>query len=108
MQFWSRPDYWNFGLIRFEQSENSKLLSLVQIQSQKTSNTTLVVYFLNFPVITHTLKSKKTDKKLWSLEHNAQVEEQWIQILISTDDDITKPSWQNLMQNQEKCAIQKW
>jgi hypothetical protein len=47
------------GLIRFEQSKNFKLWSLVQVQSQKTSNTKLVVNFLNFSVITHTLKSDK-------------------------------------------------
>jgi hypothetical protein len=48
-----------FGLIRFVQSENFKLLSLVQVQSQKTCTTKLVVNFLNFAVITHTLKSDK-------------------------------------------------
>jgi hypothetical protein len=47
------------GLIRFEKSENFKLLSLVQVQSQKISNTKLVVNFLNFPVITHTLTFDK-------------------------------------------------
>jgi hypothetical protein len=59
------------GLIRFEQSENFKLLSLVQVQSQKTSNTKLVVHFLNFPVITHTLKSDKQRRSYdcWNTMH---------------------------------------
>jgi hypothetical protein len=43
-------------LSRLEQSENFTLLSLVQAQSQKTSNTKLVDNFLNFPFITHTLE----------------------------------------------------
>jgi hypothetical protein len=47
------------GLIRFEQCKNFKLLGLVQVQSQKTSNTKLVVNFLNFLFITHMLKSNK-------------------------------------------------
>jgi hypothetical protein len=54
------------GLIRFEQSENFKLLGLVQVQSQKTSNTKLVVNFLNFPIITHMLKY---DKQRRSYDH---------------------------------------
>jgi hypothetical protein len=66
MQFWSQPDCWISRLIRFEQSENFKLLSVVQVQSQKTSNTKLVVNFLNFPVITHTLKY---DKQRRSYDH---------------------------------------
>jgi hypothetical protein len=41
------------GLCRFEQTENFKLLSLVQVQSQKTSNTKLIVNFLNFSAIAH-------------------------------------------------------
>jgi hypothetical protein len=53
-------------MIRFEQSENFKLLSLVQVQSQKTSDTKLIVNFLNFSVITHTLKS---DKQTRSYDH---------------------------------------
>jgi hypothetical protein len=48
-----------FALIRFEQSKNFKLLSLVQVQYQKTSNINLVANLLNFPVITHMLKSDK-------------------------------------------------
>jgi hypothetical protein len=47
------------GLIRFEQSENFKLLGLVQVQSQKTSNTKHVINFLNFPFITDTVKSNQ-------------------------------------------------
>jgi hypothetical protein len=66
MLFWSQPDHWNSGLIRFEQSENFKLLSPLQVQSQKTSNTNLVVNFLNFPVITHMVKS---DKHLIRYDH---------------------------------------
>jgi hypothetical protein len=50
------------GLLKFKAdqigaTENFKLLSLVQVQGQKTSNTKLVVNFLSFPVITHMLKS---------------------------------------------------
>jgi hypothetical protein len=48
-----------YELIRFKQSENFKLLGLVQVQYQKISNTKLIVNFLNFPFITHTLKSDK-------------------------------------------------
>jgi hypothetical protein len=48
-----------YELIRFKQYKNFKLLGLVQVQSQKTSNTKLVVNFLNFPFITHMLKSDK-------------------------------------------------
>jgi hypothetical protein len=59
MQFLSQPDCWISGLVRFEQSENFKLLSLLQVQSQKPSNIKLVDNFLNFPFITHTLKSIK-------------------------------------------------
>jgi hypothetical protein len=59
MQFWSQPDFWKSGLIRFEQSEIFKLLSLDQVQSQKTSNIKLVANFINFPVIAYTLKSDK-------------------------------------------------
>jgi hypothetical protein len=36
------------------------------MQSQETSNTNLIVNFLNFPFITHTLKS---DKKKISYDH---------------------------------------
>jgi hypothetical protein len=50
------------GLIRFEQSENFKLLGLVQVQSQKSSNTKLVVNFLHFPVITHMLESDNREE----------------------------------------------
>jgi hypothetical protein len=53
-------------LIRFEQSENFKILSLVQVQSQKTLNTKLLVNVLKFPFITHTLKS---DKQRRSYDH---------------------------------------
>jgi hypothetical protein len=49
-------------LIRFEQSENFKILSLVQVQSQKTLNTKLLVNVLKFLFITHTLKSDKQRK----------------------------------------------
>jgi hypothetical protein len=47
------------GLIRFEQSENFKFLSLVKVQYQKTFNTKLVFNFLNFPFITHMFNSDK-------------------------------------------------
>jgi hypothetical protein len=53
-------------LSRFEYSEHFSLLSLVQVQSQKTSNTKLVANFLNFLFITHTLKS---DKQRRSYDH---------------------------------------
>jgi hypothetical protein len=46
-------------LSRFEQSENFTLLSSVQAQSQKTSNTKLVDNFIIFLVVTHMLKSDK-------------------------------------------------
>jgi hypothetical protein len=71
MQFWSWPDCWNSGLIRFEQSENFELLSPVQAQSQKTSSTKIVVNFINFPFITHMLKSDKQRKSYdrWNTVH---------------------------------------
>jgi hypothetical protein len=57
--------------IIFEQFENFKLLSLVQVQSQKTSNTKLVDNFLKFPFITHTLKSDKQRRSYerWNIMH---------------------------------------
>jgi hypothetical protein len=71
MQFWSRSDYWISMLIRFEQSDIFKLLSLVQVQSQKTSNTKLVVNFLNFLFITHRLKSDRQRRCYdhWNIMH---------------------------------------
>jgi hypothetical protein len=59
MPFWSWLDCWNPRLIRFERSENCKLLSPVQVPSQKTSKIKLAINFLNFPFITHTLKYNK-------------------------------------------------
>jgi hypothetical protein len=50
------------GLIRFEQSANFKLLGLVQVQCQKTFNIKLIVNFLHFTVITHTLESNNREE----------------------------------------------
>jgi hypothetical protein len=55
MPFWTQSEI--SVLSRFEYPENFRLLSLVQVQSQKTSNTKLIVNYLNFPVISHTSKS---------------------------------------------------
>jgi hypothetical protein len=69
--FWSWPGCWDSRLIRFERSENFKLLSLVQVKSQKTCNTKLVVNFLHFPVIIRMLKSDKQGRSYnrWNTVH---------------------------------------
>jgi hypothetical protein len=62
---------WDSGLIRFERSENFKLLSLVQVQSQKTCNTKLVANFLHYPFVTRMLKSDKQGRSYdhWNTVH---------------------------------------
>jgi hypothetical protein len=58
-------------LSRLEQSENFILLSRVQAQSQKTSNTKLVANFCHFPFITHIIKSNKQRRSYdhWNTVH---------------------------------------
>jgi hypothetical protein len=58
-------------LIRFERSKNFKLWSLVQVQSQKTCSTKLVVNCLYFSVIIRVLKSDKPGRSYdhWNIAH---------------------------------------
>jgi hypothetical protein len=53
-QFWSGPDCWNSGLVRFEQSQKSALLIQTQIDSQETFNTSIVDRVLRFPTDIYT------------------------------------------------------
>jgi hypothetical protein len=54
MQFWSRPDCWNSGLIRFEQSEKPRLLNQNPAPSPKTLNSKLLANFICLPTVIYT------------------------------------------------------
>jgi hypothetical protein len=107
MTFWSWLSCWNSGLIIFQRSENFKLLSLVQVQSQKTHNTKLVANLLNFPFVTDTLKSHKQRRSYarWNIVHKWKNLEYIFWFALMT---LAKHCRLNMVQNQEKCTIWKW
>jgi hypothetical protein len=98
MLFWNRPDDWNscaeqtWAILEFYPFESSPFTISENFQYQTRSYLSPLSSHYSYAQI------QKTEKKLWLLEHNAQVEEPWIQLEIWTDDDLAKLHWLDTVQ----------